>query len=89
MDNSEARRVLQRYLRDYVQLGYEDLAERVGTQSSVTHTSDSGVHYQLRFETFWDDGPDGAVRVIGTIDDGTLLKAMLPLTEGLLIERRL
>ena len=41
----------------------------------------SGNRYQIEIEVFWDDKPNGDVRVIGCIDDGGL-RAYFPLAEA-------
>lgn len=43
-------------------------------------TAPSGVHYYVDVSAHWDGLPGGAVRVIGTIDDGGL-RAFVPMTD--------
>ena len=42
-------------------------------------TGPGGNRYQLEIQAFWDDRPDGNIRVMGSVDDGGL-RACFPLT---------
>jgi len=43
-----------------------------------------GAHYQIEIEVFWDNRRGGAIRVIGSVDDGQS-RAAVPLTEDFVI----
>ena len=45
---------------------------------------DGGTLYQVQIDIFWDDEPDGVIRVTGVVDDGGL-RAFVPLTEDFLV----
>jgi hypothetical protein len=81
MDASEARTILAERLARYREYPYERLAQLVGSQRAEEQRGQAGTLYQLEFEFFWDDRPDGNVRVIGGVDDGGI-RAFLPLTES-------
>ena len=40
-----------------------------------------GMAYQLQIEAFWDDKPGGAIRVLGSVNDGSWRTFMSPLSE--------
>jgi len=70
MDNDEARGILTGCLAAYRALSYEELARRAGTLETDEIEAPSGVTYSLEVQFFWDAKPNGAVRVIGSVDDG-------------------
>jgi len=80
MDNDEARGILTGSLAGYRALSYEELARRVDTVETDAVEAPSGVTYSLEIQFFWDAKPDGAVRVIGSIDDGGW-RAFRPLSD--------
>ena len=45
----------------------------------------SGTEYQIEIQIRWDHKPHGAVRVMGTIDDGTFRGAFRPVCEDLIV----
>jgi hypothetical protein len=47
-------------------------------------TGESGAEYQLEIQSFWDDKPNGDLRVCVSIDDGGL-RAYSPLTDSFII----
>jgi hypothetical protein len=55
---------------------------RIDTPEAVGR---SGTHYQIEILFFWDDKPDGDVRVIGSISDGRGFRAFVPVTESFIM----
>jgi hypothetical protein len=47
-------------------------------------TCDSGTWYQGEVQVMWDDKPDGAIRVMASIDDGGC-RAFVPLTDDFIL----
>ena len=47
-------------------------------------TAESGTWYQGEVQMFWDDKPDGAIRVMASIDDGGW-RAFVPLTDAFIL----
>jgi len=86
MDKKEARQILLEHLARYRTKSYAELlallkAKQVDT---LEVRGSSGAEYQLEFEFFWDDKPDGNIRVWGTIDDGRW-RAFCPLVESFIM----
>ena len=74
VNKDEAREVLRNRLQEYRQKSYSDLMELVNEnrQDCYEVTAPSGTWYQLEIQFFWDDKPNGDIRVIGAVDDGGL-----------------
>ena len=80
MDDNEARALLAERLGRYREYPHGRLAELVGSCETEDRPGPTGTMYQLEFQFFWDAGPGGDVRVVGSIDDGGL-RAFAPLCE--------
>jgi hypothetical protein len=84
MDNDEAIRVLEFELDHFRLKADDDVVARIGGEP-VTYEKPggSGATYQLEFEFFWDDEPNGAARVMGSVDDGGW-RSFLPVTRSII-----
>ena len=81
MDNHEATTLLRKELGALRRRSYEELAKLAGgSLPTIAVTGLSGTVYQIEIDVLWDDSPGGAIRVVGSIDDGGL-RAFVPLTE--------
>jgi hypothetical protein len=85
MNEQEARDELRKVLDDLEASGYGSLRNRIDTNQAFETEAASGRAYQLEVTIVWDHKPDGAIRVLGSIDDGGL-RAFFPLTESRLVE---
>src|SRR5436853_6851877 len=70
MDNSEARALLRIHLDAYRHRKYEELVMLLGKPQVVELRGASGATYQVEVEVHCDDRPGGAVRDLGSVDDG-------------------
>lgn len=84
MDKAEASQVLRVQLEPWRRCTYAELARKVGHSQRFELNGPSGVWYQGHIRMYWDDEPDGAVRVIGSIDDGGW-RAFAPLTDSFIL----
>jgi hypothetical protein len=84
MDRIEALTLLESELARYRSRRYAELVQLLDEPVTADVTGPSGVVYQLEFQAFWDDGKDGNLRVIGSIDDGGW-RAFVPLTRDFLV----
>jgi hypothetical protein len=84
VDKQESDGMLRGKLREYRVLRYSDLVAQIGIDDHVTVVGASGAEFQLEVQVFWDDGPGGNVRVIGSIDDGGL-RAFFPLNNSFIM----
>ena len=83
MDIGEANIVLDQHLRELRAHSYSELkrlVERRIIQAPEIRGS-SGTTYYLEVQAFWDDRPQGNVRIVVSIDDGRR-SALRPLTRG-------
>jgi hypothetical protein len=72
-------------LDDHRRLSYAELAAKVGDEEFPEVVGPSGTVYQIEIHVSWDHKPDGDVRVMGTIDDGTFRGAFKPVCEDLVV----
>src|SRR5688572_1430838 len=84
MDKAEASEVLRVQLELWRRRTYAELAREVGHSHHFELNGPSGTWYQGNIRMDWDDKPDGAVRVIGSIDDGGW-RAFAPLTDSFIL----
>lgn len=86
MDRKEAHSVLGMQLDTYRSRSYAELAawareRRIDTPAAV---APSGKQYQIEVQFFWDDKPNGDVRVSGSVDDGGA-RAFVPVTDSFIL----
>jgi hypothetical protein len=79
MNNSAARTIIDAELATYRERSYAELVAVTGQEPFRTEISRDGVTYQVEIVVVWDAQPGGAVRVLGSIDDGGW-RAFVPLT---------
>jgi hypothetical protein len=84
MDNTEARSLLQTQLQLWRRRSYAELATEVAQSHRFEVIGQSGTWYQGHIRIFWDDEPNGLIRVIGSIDDGGW-RAFAPLTDSFIL----
>ena len=84
MDNAEAAALLKDHLDGYRLRSYADLVTLLGKPQVVELRGASGATYQLEVEVHWDDRPGGALRVLGSIDDGGW-RALKPLCDDFVL----
>ena len=84
MDMEQGREVLAQALAAYRARSYADLAARIDASVTSEVTGPDGQAWQIEIRIFWDDRPHGAVRVMGSIDDGGL-RAFFPLTDSFIL----
>ena len=85
MNREEAFALLNAKLDDYRCMSYTDLAAKVGDEEFPSVIGPSGTEYQIEIQIRWDHKPGGDIRVMGSIDDGTLRGAFKPVCEDLLV----
>ena len=84
MNKVEALSVLQGQLRSWRERSRAQLREKVNQAHRVEVTGASGTRYQVEVQVFWDNKPDGAIRVRASIDDGGW-HALLPLNDDFIL----
>lgn len=64
------------------QVTYSQLVARLlDKQENVERVGGTGTRYQIELQAFWDNEPNGNLRVMAAIDDGGW-RAFIPLTEA-------
>lgn len=84
MNKVEARQLLEAQLEAWRQRSYTELSREVGRWRRFETTGQSGAWYEGDIQFFWDDRPNGPVRVIGSIDDGGW-RTFVPVTEDFIL----
>ena len=82
MNNNEAQAILRCELAKYRERTYAQLRDMVAAPKRASRvTGMSGTEYQIDIYAHWDSRTNGAVRVIGCIDDGGW-RAFLPMSDS-------
>ena len=84
MNKTEALSVLHGQLQPWRERSWAQLREGVGQSHRFEETAASGTRYQGEVQVFWDDKPEGAIRVMASIDDGGW-RAFVPLTDDFIL----
>ena len=79
MNREIARALLERELGDLRQGGYAALQARIGEQIVKETAGPDGRSYQVEILIVWDAGEYGAIRLLGSIDDGGFSTFLRPL----------
>jgi hypothetical protein len=85
MDKKEAQYLLDLFVAALQSWSYQDWQRLIGETTVVERKGPSGVTYQIEWNAFWDSQAGGAIRIIVSIDDGSLARFIVPLTTSLLI----
>jgi hypothetical protein len=84
LDREEATLILRHHLDQLEALGHPELSKRVAHDEAFAQNAPSGRAYQLEVSILWDRETGGAIRIIGSIDDGGPA-AFIALTDDRLI----
>ena len=84
MDRDEARALLAEEMARLRLLSYDELLARYQRASADTRAGASGTTYQLETEAFFDDRATRNLRVVISIDDGTL-DALRPISVDFIV----
>ena len=80
MDRKEAERLLRAELQAFRTKSHAELVAMVDAEPITgERPGPSGRTYQVEIQAVWDGEPGGNIRVLGSIDDGSL-RAFVPLT---------
>jgi hypothetical protein len=85
MDKKEAQYLLDLFVAALKSWSYQDWQGLIGETTVVERKGPSGITYQIEWEAFWDSQAGGAIRVMVSIDDGSLIRSMIPLSTSFLI----
>lgn len=88
MDKREAQELLDEFVAGLKSRTYQEWQGLIGEEVIVEKQGPSGVTYQIEFEAFWDSPKvkaGGDIRVMASIDDGSLARFIVPLTTSFLV----
>lgn len=81
MDKKEARKIIGTELEQFRDKPYSELVQMISSEPiTFDRVSQTGKMYQIEIQAFWDDKPNGNIRVSGSIDGGGL-RSFTPITE--------
>lgn len=85
MNTKEARKLLDLFVAALQSRSYQEWQGLLGETETMEKTGPSGVTYQIEWNAFWDVQAGGAIRVLVSIDDGSLVRSIVPLTTSFLV----
>src|SRR5258708_20559352 len=88
MNNVEARGVVVAESAKYRAKGYKDLLALLGHQDTYEVSGASGTLYQMEILAFWDDKPNGVLRVRRSEEHTSELQSPDHLVCRLLLEKK-
>jgi hypothetical protein len=86
MNREIARALIESELASLQGGGYAALRSRVGEHVVKDVVGPDGQSYQVEILIVWDVAEDGAIRLLGAIDDGGLATFVRPLSADALID---
>lgn len=82
MDKKEAKKIIVEQLEQFRSKPFQELVKMIDDEPITYEFScQNGTIYQIEIQAFWDDKPNGNVRVTGNIDNGGL-RVFFPLTDS-------
>jgi hypothetical protein len=87
MNQQEAREILAGHIRELRNLSYSEFCSWVtdGRTEVLLAKGASGTEYQIEIGAMWDSKQGGGIRVLFSIDDGSLPTACVPLCDDFII----
>ncbi len=85
MDKKEARKLLDLFVAALQSRSYQEWQGMIGESEMMEKSGPSGVTYQIEWQAFWDAQAGGAIRVLVSVDDGSLARSIVPLTTSFLV----
>ncbi len=85
MDKREAQALMNQFIAGLQSRSYQEWQGLIGESAVVEQPGPSGVTYQLEWNAFWDSQAGGDIRVMVSIDDGSLARFIIPLTSSFLV----
>jgi hypothetical protein len=85
MNKREAQYLLDLFVAALKSWSYQDWQRLIDETTVVERKGPSGITYQIEWNAFWDSQAGGDIRVMVSIDDGSLPRFIVPLTTSLLI----
>jgi hypothetical protein len=85
MNKKEAQKLLDLFVAALQSRSYQEWQGLLGESEVMEKTGASGVTYQVEWEAFWDFQAGGDIRVMVSIDDGSLARSLVPLSTSFVI----
>ena len=87
MNKAEAKKILTQELSHLQEKSLEDLKKLINDPEIFELTGASGASYQIEVQALWDNPHEshGDLRIIASIDDGSFLSALIPLSADFIL----
>ena len=87
MDKTVARAQLDAFIEKLRKRTYSELCELLDKPQCEEVRAPDGKSYQIEFEAFWDESrkAGGNLRVIASVDDGTFLASVHPMSDSFIM----
>jgi hypothetical protein len=85
MNTREAQYLLDGFAAAIRSKSHREWQGLIGKSAVVEKQGPSGITYQIEWNAVWDSPAGGDIRVLVSIDDGSLARFIIPLTTSLLI----
>ena len=84
MNKKEATSILVKQIEYCRELDYKELISLIENIETFQVIGETGTQYQIEIQAFWDDQPNGNIRVLGSIDDGGI-RSFVPLSADFIV----
>lgn len=84
MNTQEARELIRDELATYQRKSFRELVQLMDQEFHYEKQGSSGTSYQVEILILWDSKPNGAILILGSIDDGGW-RAFFPLTDSIIV----
>ena len=85
MSDNRTSSILNSAMNEYRSLSYEQLSQKIGDVDARQVIDDGGRMFNLEIEVLWDSDPNRDLRVIGSVDNGSLVGAIFPETNDFIV----
>lgn len=85
MDKTEAQQLLSAQMKTFKEKSYTDLVDLIGDVWAEQIKGEAPNDYNVEIEVFWDSKPNGDVRILGSIDDGSFRSSFSPLCDDFIV----
>ncbi len=80
-------KILEDKVSEFAKKGFGDLLDYIDTEPSTYEYTIDNKRYQIEIECFYDTDEKDVIRIIGNIDDGTLVRSMFPHSYAVLVDK--
>lgn len=87
MAKEKYKKILKDKVDEIAKKGFDALVDHIDTEPLTYECTIDHKTYQIEIECFYDADEKDAIRIIGSIDDGTLVRSMFPHSYAVLVDK--